>query len=122
MKSFFGGLLAIAVAACSGPANNGPWPTRPAIDLSHDYSEQTVFWPTAEAFRLQKVSDGMTEQGYYYAANNFSTSEHGGTHLDAPVHFAKATGQSIRFHSISSPAPPSSSTLRRRAPINQTIG
>jgi kynurenine formamidase len=89
MKFFFGGLLVIAMAACSRPPSNAPWPTRPAIDLSHDYSEQTVFWPTADAFHLQKVSDGMTEQGYYYAANNFSTSEHGGTHLDAPVHFAK---------------------------------
>jgi len=26
---------------------------------------------------------------YYYAANTFSTAEHGGTHLDAPVHFSK---------------------------------
>ena len=31
----------------------------------------------------------MTPQGYYYAANTFRTSEHGGTHIDAPVHFAK---------------------------------
>jgi kynurenine formamidase len=30
----------------------------------------------------------VTAAGYYYAANNFSTSEHGGTHIDAPVHFA----------------------------------
>ena len=58
------------------------------VDLSHAYDEQTVFWPTAEAFKLEKVAEGMTPQGYYYAANNFSTAEHGGTHLDAPVHFA----------------------------------
>ncbi|HEV3468265.1 MAG TPA: cyclase family protein [Pyrinomonadaceae bacterium] len=58
------------------------------VDLSHPYDEQTVFWPTAEAFKLEKVADGVTPQGYYYAANNFSTAEHGGTHLDAPVHFA----------------------------------
>ena len=31
----------------------------------------------------------MTPGGYYYASNNFFTSEHGGTHLDAPVHFAQ---------------------------------
>jgi kynurenine formamidase len=59
------------------------------VDLSHDYSDQTVFWPTAEGFRLDKVAGGMTPQGYYYAANNFATAEHGGTHLDAPVHFAE---------------------------------
>ena len=48
-----------------------------------------MFWPTAESFRLDKVADGVTPDGYYYAANNFFTSEHGGTHLDAPVHFAQ---------------------------------
>jgi kynurenine formamidase len=41
-----------------------------------------------EGFTLEKVADGVTPAGYYYAANNFCTAEHGGTHLDAPVHFA----------------------------------
>src|SRR5262245_1778875 len=89
MKSFFAGVLAVSMAACARPANNLTWPAGGAIDLSHDYSEQTIFWPTADRFKLEKVSAGMTPQGYYYAANNFSTSEHGGTHLDAPVHFAE---------------------------------
>jgi kynurenine formamidase len=84
---------AIAVAACSRPAEQRPqqarWPAGTLVDLSHDYGDQTVFWPTAEAFKLEKVADGVTPQGYYYAANNFATSEHGGTHIDAPVHFAK---------------------------------
>ncbi len=35
------------------------------------------------------VSAEQTPGGYYYAANNFSSAEHGGTHLDAPVHFAE---------------------------------
>ena len=59
------------------------------VDLSHEYSDQAIFWPTAEGFRLDKVADGMTPQGYYYAANNFASAEHGGTHVDAPVHFAQ---------------------------------
>jgi kynurenine formamidase len=59
------------------------------VDLSHAYDAQAVFWPTAEPFRLEKVADGITPAGYYYASNNFFTSEHGGTHLDAPVHFAQ---------------------------------
>jgi kynurenine formamidase len=66
------------------------------VDLSHAYDEQTVFWPTAEGFKLEKVSEGMTPQGYYYAANNFSTAEHGGTHLDAPVHFAEGRNTADR--------------------------
>ena len=81
--------LALAAAACSRPAGPGSRPEGALIDLSHDYGDQTVFWPTAEPFKLEKVADGVTEQGYYYAANNFATSEHGGTHIDAPVHFAK---------------------------------
>ena len=59
------------------------------MDLSHAYDAQAIFWPTAEPFRLQKDADGVTPAGYYYAANSFFTSEHGGTHLDAPVHFAE---------------------------------
>src|SRR5713101_7379510 len=89
MKSSLMAVLAISLTACSPAPNSARWPEGPPIDLSHDYSEQTVFWPTADVFKLEKVADGVTEQGYYYAANNFSTSEHGGTHVDAPVHFAK---------------------------------
>ena len=31
----------------------------------------------------------MTDNSYWYEANTFRTSEHGGTHLDAPAHFAQ---------------------------------
>jgi kynurenine formamidase len=64
--------------------SSGTW-----VDLSHDYSKETVYWPTARPFRLEVVSAEVTPAGYYYAANDFSTSEHGGTHLDAPIHFAE---------------------------------
>lgn len=66
-----------------------PFPGGELVDLSHSYDEQTIFWPTAEGFRLHKDSEGVTPAGYYYSANSFSTAEHGGTHLDAPVHFAQ---------------------------------
>jgi kynurenine formamidase len=79
--------LLAAISACSAPA---PAPLAGTfVDLSHDYSDQSIFWPTAEGFQLVKVADGMTDKGYYYAANNFSSAEHGGTHIDAPVHFAQ---------------------------------
>ena len=82
-------VLALAGSTCSRAPAEPRWPGGTLVDLSHDYSGETVFWPTADTFKLEKVADGMTPQGYYYAANNFATSEHGGTHLDAPVHFAK---------------------------------
>jgi kynurenine formamidase len=78
----------VAVACSSGPAQS-TWPAGDIVDLSHAYDAEAIFWPTAEPFRLEKVADGITSGGYYYAANNFFTSEHGGTHIDAPVHFAE---------------------------------
>ncbi|MEW5675354.1 cyclase family protein [Flavobacterium enshiense] len=64
------------------------------IDLSHDFSEETIYWVTAEEFKLDTVYNGNTPKGYYYSANNFSAAEHGGTHVDAPIHFSK-TGQTV---------------------------
>ena len=80
--------------SCSGVKNEekslpqllsaGEW-----IDLSYDFSEKTIYWPTAERFRFDTVFDGLTPGGFYYSAYNFCAAEHGGTHLDAPAHFAK---------------------------------
>ena len=64
-------------------------PAGSVVDLSHSFDATTVYWPTAEAFKLEKDFEGMTEQGYYYSAYRYSSAEHGGTHIDAPVHFAK---------------------------------
>jgi kynurenine formamidase len=61
------------------------------VDLSHAYGPSTVFWPTSpKKFELEKLAAGQTEGGYFYAANMFSMPEHGGTHLDAPFHFAES--------------------------------
>jgi kynurenine formamidase len=59
------------------------------VDLSHPYDARTIFWPTESGFVLEKEHDGPTEKGYYYRSNKFSSPEHGGTHIDAPAHFAK---------------------------------
>ena len=59
------------------------------IDLTHEFSEETVYWVTAKEFELDTVFMGDTDKGYYYSAYDFATAEHGGTHLDAPIHFAK---------------------------------
>jgi kynurenine formamidase len=77
-----------APSSSAAPAAR-PFPAGELVDLSHSYEAQAIFWPTADPFRLEKVADGVTSGGYYYASNNFFTSEHGGTHMDAPVHFAE---------------------------------
>jgi len=59
------------------------------VDLSHPFNVQTIYWPTStDRFALKQLSFGPTPGGWFYAANSFSTPEHGGTHLDAPIHFA----------------------------------
>jgi kynurenine formamidase len=64
------------------------------VDLTHPFDAQTIYWPTETGFVLQKGSAGFTERGYFYMANRFSAPEHGGTHIDAPIHFFKA-GQTV---------------------------
>lgn len=59
------------------------------VDLSHAFNRRTIYWPTARRFKLTRVAEGETEGGYFYAANDFAGAEHGGTHLDAPIHFAR---------------------------------
>ncbi len=59
-------------------------------DLTHPFNEQTIYWPTSPSdFELERLAWGPTDGGFFYAANAFSTPEHGGTHLDAPIHFAE---------------------------------
>ena len=59
------------------------------IDLSHAYASDTLYWPTdTTGFRLDTLAEGQAPGGYFYAAKQFATAEHGGTHLDAPNHFA----------------------------------
>jgi len=59
------------------------------VDLTHPLGAATVFWPAKppERFELTQLAYGDTEGGYFYASNRFCTAEHGGTHLDAPLHF-----------------------------------
>ena len=64
--------------------SKGKW-----IDLSYDFSDKTLYWPTANGFKLDTAFNGVTPGGFYYEAYNYCAAEHGGTHLDAPVHFAK---------------------------------
>ena len=64
------------------------FPAGRLVDLTHSFSEETVYWPTATAFDLDTVFVGSTEKGFYYEAYEFSAAEHGGTHVDAPIHFA----------------------------------
>jgi kynurenine formamidase len=82
--------VALSATACRAPGGSPRGVTSGrVIDLSHAYDEDTIYWPTADGFVLESDAKGWTDAGYYYEANSFSTAEHGGTHLDAPIHFAE---------------------------------
>ena len=88
--------VSVAVVACMLTACNnnerslsevlakGKW-----IDLSYEFSSKTLYWPNnPSGFRLDTIAEGTSAEGFYYSSFAFSAPEHGGTHLDAPVHFA----------------------------------
>lgn len=97
-------ICALLITGCDSPSKPAPPTTEHAtapaapsataplagkiIDLSHPFDKDTIYWPTEAGFRFEPGKNGLTAKGYYYAANRFTTAEHGGTHLDAPIHFA----------------------------------
>ena len=87
-------LVAIVIActsACSyqTPDQADPFAGYRLVDLTHAFDENTVFWPTGQPFRHEQTAWGQQPGGYWYSANDLAMSEHCGTHLDAPIHFAE---------------------------------
>jgi kynurenine formamidase len=83
------GAKAAPQASSGAPFVGGSW-----IDLTHEFSADSLYWPTAQRFQLEVESRAFTNRGYFYAANRYRASEHGGTHVDAPIHFAEK-GQTV---------------------------
>lgn len=95
-------MLTLLMSGCASqttPLSGGRW-----IDLTHSFSDKTLYWPNADHFKLETVFDGTTSKGYHYSANRYMAAEHGGTHMDAPIHFA-AGGLTVE-----------------RVPVDRTIG
>lgn len=81
-------LIAVTLSSAGCARTPHPWSSGRWVDLTHPFAQDTIYWPTSERFRLETVFSGKTEKGYFYTANQFCAAEHGGTHLDAPIHFA----------------------------------
>jgi len=82
----------LSATACAGApqpaASRAPAPC--LVDLTYSFDEQTIYWPTAPSrFSKTTLFHGHTEGGFFYSAFAIATPEHGGTHIDAPVHFAE---------------------------------
>ena len=59
------------------------------VDLTHDFDEKTIYWPTEKGYKRETVFFGKTNKNYFYSAFKFCAPEHGGTHIDAPIHFSE---------------------------------
>jgi kynurenine formamidase len=80
-------LPCLGILSC-GQTGSAPTPG-PVLEMSYPFDANTIYWPNAKPFVLTKGPWGVNDKGYWYAANEFSAAEHGGTHADAPIHFAK---------------------------------
>jgi kynurenine formamidase len=101
-------LALLALCACTSAQ-------RPLVDLDHSelidltwaFDEHTLYWPTSpSSFALKELAHGPTPGGWFYSANEISSPEHGGTHLDAPIHFAEhgKTADAIPLRQLIAPA------------------
>jgi kynurenine formamidase len=91
------GLCVLAGVGCAtghSRLDRFSWNQSQIIDLTHSFGADTIVWPTEQDFRLVVQSEGQTPAGYYYASNRLEMAEHGGTHIDAPIHFSKG-GQTL---------------------------
>jgi kynurenine formamidase len=77
------------------------------VDLTHALNARTLYWPTSPSrFKLDQLAYGPTPGGWFYSAYAFSAPEHGGTHLDAPIHFSAngATADRVPLQQLVAPA------------------
>ena len=81
-------LLPVLLSSCAGPAKL-TLDDYHVVDLTHTFDQTTLYWPTDQAFQHERTAWGRTEGGYWYSSFTYGGSEHGGTHLDAPIHFGE---------------------------------
>lgn len=77
------------------------------IDLTHTFDETTLYWPNSPTrFQHKVLNFGHTEDGWFYSAFSFCSPEHGGTHLDAPIHFHAEgeTADQVALENLIAPA------------------
>jgi kynurenine formamidase len=112
LASFAGlALLSLTAAAAEKTAKGKPaapdLATAKFVDLSYSFDEKTIYWPTSpSAFVLRQLAYGDTPGGWFYSSFAVSTPEHGGTHLDAPIHFSKngRTADQVPLEQLIAPA------------------
>ena len=97
-------LFALLFSACAAPQRSADLSKGAWLDLTHDFGSDTIYWVNAEPFK-REGSGAVTDKGFFYAAGNYSAAEHGGTHIDSPIHFAegKKTVDQIELSQLNAP-------------------
>jgi kynurenine formamidase len=80
-------IIAGALLATAADAKMAAINTAKLIDLTHPLDQTTIYWPTESGFKFHYEHYGVTPLGYFYSSGSFDAPEHGGTHMDAPLHF-----------------------------------
>jgi kynurenine formamidase len=100
-------LAVVALSACATSPRPLDLRTAELVDLTWAFDERTLYWPSSPSgFRMEQLAYGQTPGGYFYSAHSICTAEHGGTHLDAPIHFAErgTTAADIDLRQLIAPA------------------
>lgn len=88
MKLYLLSVVLTLGSACTSPPAPTDFASASWVDLTHAFDERTIYWPNNPfGFELEVQHRGPTPGGWYYSSNALRAPEHGGTHLDAPVHF-----------------------------------
>lgn len=95
MKNTLLTALALVAVACGQPDPVQHLMDARWIDLTHDFEENTLYWPTNRPFTKDTVFYGVTDKGYFYASFIYAAEEHGGTHFDAPLHFGSPDSKTV---------------------------
>jgi len=105
MVKFLGLVAASSIASLGLAADSAIEPAK-IIDLTYTFDTSTIYWPTEHPFVHQFEHYGMTPGGYFYSSAKFDAPEHGGTHMDAPIHFSKGamTVDQVPLRSMVGPA------------------
>lgn len=110
-------LLALLLTSLYAPSADA-LDDKKIVDLTYPFSAETHHWPTAKPFQLEKVAEGRTPAGFWYSSYNYSGSEHVGTHLDAPFHFAEGRWTTEKIPLDRTVGPGVVIDIRRRAEKN----
>jgi len=96
----------VTAALAQSPAHTFNLDHSRLVDLTYTFDENTLYWPTADGFKWKKDAWGPSPGGYFYASASYGASEHGGTHIDSPIHFAKGqvTTEAIPLSRLIAPA------------------